>query len=250
MFQGATHPPQFSFLRGSILLFLTMLVAGGSCSLARAQSPADFSPSSVPVFVGDFELFSVTSPPASSRRATPAGTTRSSAVAASPNDSVRNKADGGPLLLDSDTPSIQAQQLTDFFAVALVQALQKSGYSSVSRRGQTAKSGAQIRGVFTEPDAKNRIRRALLGGGSAGSKLLLYIGIFNLGKPDQPLYQLAPEQSPEPQFGPIITLNSYIPLAKYELPKNPTEDDVRTICAQIAASLTALLQENPAAFSQ
>jgi len=163
---------------------------------------------------------------------------------------VRNKADGGPLLLDSDTPSIQAQQLTDFFAVALVQALQKSGYSSVSRRGQTAKSGAQIRGVFTEPDAKNRIRRALLGGGSAGSKLLLYIGIFNLGRPDQPLYQSAPEQSPEPQFGPIITLNSYIPLAKYELPKNPTEDDVRTICAQIAASLTALLQENPSAFSQ
>ena len=52
------------------------------------------------------------------------------------------------------------------------------------------------------------------------------------------------------QFGPVITLNNYIPLAKYELDKNPTDEDVRKICAQIAASLTAILAANPNAFSQ
>jgi hypothetical protein len=226
-----------------------MLGAAAGGSSARAQS-ADFSPSTVPVFVNDFELYSVASLPGSPRRSTPGGTARPSAPASSPDESMKNKVGGTPLLLDSDTPSVQAQQLTDFFAVALVQTLQKSGYSNASRRGQAAKSGAMIRGVFAEPDAKNRIRRALLGGNAGGAKFLLYVGIFNLGRPDQPLYQLAAVQPPEPQFGPIISLNSYIPLAKYELSKNPTEDDVRKICAQIADSLTALLQNNPAAFSQ
>jgi hypothetical protein len=60
---------------------------------------------------------------------------------------------------------------------------------------------------------------------------------------------LAPEQPGGNQLGPVITLNSYIPLAKYELDKNPTEEDVRKICAQIAASLKGLLASNPNAFS-
>jgi hypothetical protein len=45
-------------------------------------------------------------------------------------------------------------------------------------------------------------------------------------------------------------LNSYVPLAKYELDKNPTEEDIRKVCGQIAASLTALLTANPNAFAE
>ena len=52
------------------------------------------------------------------------------------------------------------------------------------------------------------------------------------------------------QFGPVITLNNYIPLAKYELDKNPSDEDVRKICTQIAASLKAILAANPSAFAQ
>ena len=107
-----------------------------------------------------------------------------------------------------------------------------------------------IRGVFAETDAKNRIRRSLWGGTSNNSRFFLYVGIFNLARPDQPLYQLSTEQPASSQYGPIITLNTYIPMAKYELDKNPTEEDVSKICAQIAASLTALLAANPNAFSQ
>jgi hypothetical protein len=150
---------------------------------------------------------------------------------------------------DTDLPSVQARRLTNFFAATLVETLKKSGYNVLRTRGQLQPQGALLRGVFTEPDEKNRIRRALLGGTSANPKFLLYVGIFNLARPDQPLYQLAPEQSPSSQFGPIITLNTYIPLAKYELDKDPSEEDVRKICAQIVASLTALLAANAAAFS-
>ncbi len=151
-------------------------------------------------------------------------------------------------LVDGDT--VQARRLTDFFAVTLLQILQKKGYNATRASGQNPSSGAIVRGVFAETDAKNRIRRALLGGNSANPKFLLYVGIFNLARPDQPLYQLAPEQPSGNQYGPVITLNNYIPLGKYEIDKNPTEEDVRKICAQIGASLTALLAANPNAFTE
>jgi len=155
-----------------------------------------------------------------------------------------------PVTGDTDLPSVQARRLTDFFAATLLQILQKKGYNATHAGGQDPPSGAMLRGVFAEPDAKNRIRRSLWGGTSTNSRFFLYVGIFNLARPDQPLYQLAPEQPASSQYGPVITLNSYIPLAKYELDKNPTEEDVRKICAQIAASLTALLAANPNAFSE
>jgi hypothetical protein len=156
-----------------------------------------------------------------------------------------------PLLKgDTDLPSVQARRLTDFFAVTLQQILRNKGYNATRASGQNPPNGAVIRGVFAEPDAKNRIRRSLFGGTSANSRFFLYVGIFNLARPDQPLYRPASEQPANTQYGPVIMLNNYIPLAKYELDKNPSEEDVRKICAQIAASLTALLAANPNAFSE
>jgi hypothetical protein len=150
----------------------------------------------------------------------------------------------------TELPSVQARRLTDFFATTLLQILQKKGYNAARASGQNPPSGAMIRGVFTETDAKNRIRRSLWGGKSSNPRFFLYVGIFNLARPDQPLYQLASEQPESNQYGPVITLNTYIPMAKYELDKNASEEDVLKICVQIAASLTALLAANPDAFSQ
>jgi hypothetical protein len=39
-------------------------------------------------------------------------------------------------------------------------------------------------------------------------------------------------------------------LVKYEITKNPTEEDVRKVCDDIARNLTVLLSVNPAAFAQ
>ena len=147
-------------------------------------------------------------------------------------------------------PSVQARRLTDFFSETLLQILQKKGYNTAHASGQNPSSGVIIRGVFAETDAKNRIRRSLWGGTSSNTRFFLYVGIFNLARADQPLYQPASEQPANSQYGPVITLNTYIPLAKYELDKHPTEEDVRKICAQIGASLTALLAANPNAFAE
>jgi hypothetical protein len=234
-------PLQLARIRFTARILLTLvfmaIVALQSADAGPQTAPA--SVTAVPVFVSDFELYSVPPPPNSPKP-----------QAAAPQNQQTPKT--RPVSGDPELPAVQARRLMDFFATTLVDTLHKSGYTALRARAATLRKGALLRGVFAEPDEKNRICRALLGGTSANPKLLLYVGIFNLARPDQPLYQLAPEQeqSAGSQFGPVITLNNYIPLAKYELDKNPSEEDIRKICAQIAASLTALLAANAAAFSE
>jgi hypothetical protein len=219
-----------------LLAPLLLALAAVQPAEARPQA-ADSSATSVPVLVGDFELFSVPPPPNSPRAPAAAAQSQQTKKTLPTSD-------------EPELPSVQARRLMDFFAATVVETLQKSGYTARRARGATLPKGALLRGVFAEPDEKNRIRRTLLGGTSINPKFFLYVGIFNLSRPDQPLYQLAAEQPGGSQFGPVITLNNYIPLAKYELDKNPTEEDVRKICSQIAASLAALLAANLNAFSQ
>jgi len=226
--------PSILHLAARIFLgILFLAVAALHPAKAKPQS-TDNAATSVPVFVGDFELFSVP-PPAKSPRIPALN---------------RPKTKTPPPYEDAEVPSVQARRLMDFFTATLVETLRKGGYHVRHMNRQNPPKGALVRGVFAEPDEKNRVRRALLGGASVSSRFFLYVGIFNLARPDQPLYQLAAEQPDGDQLGPVITLNNYIPLAKYELDKNPTEEDVRKICAQIAASLGALLAANPDAFSE
>jgi hypothetical protein len=219
------------------LLFCAASVSSSPRISAAAQSPQDANPQAVPVFVTDFELPVV-----------PA-TKPSTPVA--PSNPAKKPSNSPPSLYqESDTPSEQARLLIDFFSKTLLQSLQNSKFTATKQAGQRPSSGVLVRGVFAESDAMNRIRRALLGNDAPGGKLLLYVGIFNLSRPDAPLYDLVSAQAPDPRYGPLITLNSYIPLAKFELAKDPSEEDVRKICVQIVANLTALLANNPAAFSQ
>ena len=236
-----------SVLAGDAEYFPQKLAVPSSRTRAPLQTP-DPAANSVPVLVSDFELFaSAVAPPSKP----PAGQGKRPA-ATSPG----TKDMSPPVFEDADSPSVQARQLMDLFSTTLVQSLQKAGYKAVRQPSSSAggtpgsANGVQLRGVFAEPDALNRIRRALLGGGAPGGKFLLYVGTFNLSRPDQPLYQLAPLQSPDSRYGPIITPNSYIPLVKYEIPKNPTADDVRKVSEDIVRNLTVLLNANPSAFAQ
>jgi hypothetical protein len=211
------------------------------------SSSVDSNARSVPVFVSDFELSvaSTATQPATPNR--PAATKPVQAGAATPTQppprlpaSVRN---------DADPVSLQARRMIDFFNLTLLQTLQQDHFTAKRSLGAVQNAGVQISGIFAEADPQNRVRRALLGSAAPGSKFLLYVGVFNLSRPRQPLYALAPAQDSDPRYGPVITLNNYIPLTKFEVDKNPTEEDVRKICAEIVANLATLLNANPSAFS-
>ena len=139
--------------------------------------------------------------------------------------------------------------MIDFFNLTLVQTFQKNHFNAVRVSSAPPNSGVLISGIFAEADPQNHARRGLLGSTAPGSKFILYVGVANLSRPRQPLYQPAPVQDQDARYGAVITLNNYIPLTKFEIDKNPTEDEVRKICAEIVANLAALLAANPAGFS-
>ena len=211
------------------------------------RQPQAISPTSVPVFVSDFELFAVGGVARPRRSSSPAPTKKPAATSGT-------KDAPPPVLEETEAPAEQARQLMDLFSDTLLESLQKAGYRAVRRAASGETSGAgkgvALRGVFAEPDDLNRIRRAILGSRAPGAKFLLYVGSFNLSRPDQPLYLLAPVQSADSRYGPVISPNAYVPMVKYEVPKNPTEEDVRKVCDDMVRNLTALLSANPAAFAQ
>jgi len=218
-----------------ILLCAGMWILAGATPGQAQPRPTDSPVYKVPVLVSDFELHSLPPKPARSQR---------------PPAPAENPKPGPPLVYqETDQPSEQARRFIDFFATTLVRTLQKKGFDATHATGRILPAGVQIRGVFAEPDAQNRIRRAILGGGAPSARFLLYVGIFNLAREEQPLYRLADNQPAGGEYGPIITPNNYVPMVKYELDKNPTEEDIQKICNQIAASLVSLLEANPSAFS-
>jgi len=111
-------PPPPTRIQVATRIFLTFLFLGFAAlqpAKAKPQS-ADASATMVPVRVGDFELYSVPPPPNSPK--TPAAAQN------------QQKPKTTPTQGDPEIPSVQARRFTDFFAVTLVEALQKSGYTA------------------------------------------------------------------------------------------------------------------------
>lgn len=151
-------------------------------------------------------------------------------------------------------PAEQARKLVEIMSSTLVQELQKAGYTAHRMRpGETRpEEGIQVKGVFTEPDEENRLRRAVIGNGSVG-KMALFVGIGNLARPDQPLYSvvdLKGSENSQNEPGATINVSAYAPVAKFEMQKNATEKAVKDTAAAIVADLTVLLNTNIEAGTQ
>lgn len=199
---------------------------------AKIQQPSQAAAAGLTVYVSDFELPAVQLLPGHHREL-------AATKGANPADNTA---------ADADIPSVQAGLLTDAFAKTLVETLRKSGFTATRIREKPPEKGVLLRGVFAELDGENRIRRVILGAGSPNSQFFLYVGIFNLKRPDQPLYEPAAVQAPDPRYGPVITPNAYIPIEKFQIAKRPTEGDVQRVCTQIVQDLGQLLEANKEAF--
>jgi hypothetical protein len=146
----------------------------------------------------------------------------------------------------------QAGRLVDFMSATLVKELEKAGYSAQRLRpGQTRPTdGIRISGIFGEPDAQNRLRRAIVGTLSGDGKMALFVGISNLARPDQAFYATADASATDTKAGSVITVSSFAPVAKFAIEKNTTEKAVRDTAAVIVADLSALLGANIVALTQ
>ena len=151
-----------------------------------------------------------------------------------------------------DDPQRLASHIVELMSAKLVLALQKAGYSATRMHAGDPRpdSGVQIRGLFAELDNENHWRRAVIRSAADTGKMQALVTVANLAKPDQALYEVAHLPGNEDKPGAVITLSPYVPLTKYEISKDATEDAFKGIAARVVNDLTELLNRNPAALTE
>lgn len=164
-----------------------------------------------------------------------------------------------PPAADRSAPSAAAPQaeetrkfaahLVDGLAQNLVRAFQKAGYTAVHLRSGDSRPdhGVGIRGLFAEVDKENHWRRAVIRSASDSGKIQALVVVADLAKPEQALYEIARLPGNENKPGAVITLSPYVPLAKFELEKDATQDTLQKTAAHVVNDVIALLNANPAA---
>ena len=230
-------------------------------ALASPQTRAVNSSSAKPVlvYVGDFELAvlqgravknasSRNSPRSTSGSASSGRPTAQRSTSSGPSSNTLASARTTDSESD-ETPAGRANALVNAMSENLMKALEKAGCMVRRLRAGEARPavGLQIRGVFGEVDERNRVRRLLVGSDPITPNMLLFVGVNNLARPEQPLYALANPPSNDGRHGPVITVTSYAPVARFEMDRDPADEDLKRIASQITAALTALLNANPTA---
>jgi len=263
-----------------ILPFLALPVAAQSIPLQPSPGPnspetppAAAAPADTPVvYVSDFDLDVVKRKPAPKRQVPPtsphskpsktsssasrgvSGVPRTGPSPASESTSLESENTNADASEDSkeETPADQANTLVKAVSENLIRALTQAGFDARRADANAAlpKSGVRIRGVFAEADEMNRARRLLVGGEPVGPNIILYVGVNNLKSPAQPLYVLADPPYPDPRHGPVITVTSYSPAARYELPRDPSGEELQKVSKKIAADLSALVGANHLSLAQ
>lgn len=261
-----------------VLPFLALAVPAQSIPQQPSPEPgapqppsAVAAPADAPVvYVSDFDLDVVqrkpkAKPPAArtSTRSKPVSTSGSTSRAVSgvprtgPSPATESTASQSTEADASDaskeeTPAEQANTLVKAVTENLIRALSEAGFDArhISANAPLPKSGVRVRGVFAETDEMNRARRLLVGGEPVGPNLILYVGVNNLKNPEQPLYVLADPPANDPRHGPVITVTSYTPAARYELSRDPSGEELQKVSNQIAADLSALVSANRLSLSQ
>jgi hypothetical protein len=215
--------------------------AGPAPFTASSARSSDFNPKSVRVYVSLFDINAASGKePAAITQVPPPQKSQPGA---------RTSGESPHVLQEAETSSKQAERLKTFVGDALVQALRKSGFPATLQGSTRPEKGVLLKGVFAEIDSQSHNCLAILGGTNPAPGFVLYVGAYNLARPDQPLYRVMTMENCDAHYGPVISLNNYIPMDKYEVSKSPTEDEVRKICVHVVANLKALLSVNSAAFS-
>jgi len=136
----------------------------------------------------------------------------------------------------------RARELIELMSNALVDDLSKAGL--VARRLRVDEAaparGWLVRGIFTDVNEGNRLRRAAIGFGAGETRLQVVVAVDNLadGAP-RPFYELDTTAASGPLPGAVITLNPYVAAARFVLAGHDLERNVKQTAGQIAADVAA-----------
>ncbi len=149
---------------------------------------------------------------------------------------------------ESQDPEARARKLVELMAQSLVKELKQAGFAAtrLSPHARLPASGWLVRGVFTEVQEGNRVRRAMIGFGAGQTDVQVVVGIDNLsqGAP-QPLYELETEarSGKAPGAAPTLVLSPYGAAARFVMAGKDLEKNVKQTATQIAAQVKTRVGE-------
>lgn len=240
------------FRRTLLPFAVAFLVAQVFPSSSRAQAATPQSGDTPIIYISDFDLEAVNG----------LDTKKPTTIGAQTNPDVSVKKDV--------QPTEQAQKIVTAMTLRLTKELTNGGYNvrPWPKTGSPPTEGVRIRGVFAEADEMNRIRKEVLGVPTRATKMYLFVGVSNLERPEQALYEYATTTdatnirsaanaangitppSVSAKQGAVITVSPYAPVAKFEMDKNVTDESLKKTASDIVADLRSLLTANPGAGSQ
>ena len=145
-------------------------------------------------------------------------------------------------------PATRARELVDLMSSSLREDLNQAGFSAVRLRpgDSLPADGWFIRGVFTDVQEGNRLRRSLIGFGKGQTDLQVVTGIDNLaqGSP-KPLYEIDTDASSSkaPGAAPTIMLGPYGAAARYVMAGQDLERNVKQTASKITAEIVQRVQK-------
>ncbi len=222
----------------SLILFLALAAFGGpGCKTAKVTSEREFAPPAAAkpaiVSVADFDLWAQTVKTEPGLLAGQPG----------PVGRVGQRLSGAP----SD-PAARARQLVNLMGDSLVKELAKAGFNAVRIPPGTAvpATGWLVRGVFTEVQEGNRLRRAMIGFGQGQTDIQVVTAIDDLsqGSP-KPLYEMSTDANSgkTPGAAPTLVLGPFGAAARFVMSGNDLEKNVKQTAARIAEQMTQRIQQ-------
>jgi hypothetical protein len=142
--------------------------------------------------------------------------------------------------------AVRARELIELMSKTLVGDLTKAGL--VARRLRSDEgipgNGWLVRGVFTEVNEGNRLRRAAIGFGAGDTSLQILVAVDNLaGGAPRPFYELdttaASGTAPGAAPAAVIVMNPYVAAARFVLAGRDLEQNVKQTAGKIAADVAA-----------
>jgi hypothetical protein len=130
----------------------------------------------------------------------------------------------------------QAQHIVNLMSDSLVSDFQKAGYVAqrVAPGSESIGAGYLVKGVFTEVDQGNRVRRAVIGFGAGQVNMQLYVNVSDAAHPQENLYTLDKDDTSGKKPGAVITMNPIAAGAKFVMEKNASDKVVKKTAKQIS----------------
>lgn len=139
-------------------------------------------------------------------------------------------------------PDTQVTTIVNTMSEALVNEFNKKNFPAQRLSSSDAGlpgNGWLIKGVFTEVDEGNRLKRAVIGFGQGSTQMTAQVGVSDLASsnPNAPFIVFGTIKDPGKIPGAVVTMNPYVAAAKFVMEKNASEKDVKNTAKQIVAEI-------------